>query len=125
MTMWRKLRLLILTFVLTALPGTALALGEAKDEPNWKLWALATLVAFVIVGPIVATGLYAWWMRRARAGIARTWAYVMMFFIPALLSMGAYIWFVGVLEDALVYAALGLVALLLILASVGSRRRAV
>jgi uncharacterized membrane protein len=101
-----------------------MALGSDKPEPNWKLWALATLGALLIVGPLAATGLYAWWMRRMRAGTARTWSYLMMVFIPAALSMGAYLWFVGSIPDLVVYVALAILLVMLIVASVGSRRRA-
>lgn len=122
--MWHKMKTLALTLALTAVPGTALAMGEPKEEPNWKLWALATLASFLIIGPVAGTGLYTWWMRRMRAGIARTWTYVMMFLIPAALSMGAYLWFVGTIPDLVVWGALILLLVLLIIASAGSRRRA-
>jgi hypothetical protein len=122
--MWRRLRAIALTLFLTTVPATAMALGSDKEEPNWKLWALATLGCFLIVGPLAATGLYAWWMRRMRAGAARTWSYLMMFFIPAALSMGAYLWFVGAIPDLVVWVALAVLVVMLIVASVGSRRRA-
>lgn len=121
--MWRKALSTLAALALTSVPATALAMGADKEEPNWKLWGLATLLCFIIIGPLVATGLYAWWMRRMKAGVARIWSYVMMLLIPAGLSMGAYLWFVGAIPDLVVYLALGLLALLLIIASVGSRRR--
>jgi cytochrome c-type biogenesis protein CcmH/NrfG len=60
---WRKALSTLAALALTSVPATALAMGADKEEPNWKLWGLATLLCFIIIGPLVATGLYAWWMR--------------------------------------------------------------